>query len=269
MKDVKKQTSKDYKFFTDVQFFGNPENSSLVVFSCDDRYFNRFGKFNILSALKVGMVPHPHIINPGTDTLIWCRENLESKNISYSTEYVDFFPIDKNITKTYYYCSRFFISLEIFNKFDVDMLYISDSDVIFNEKITFPNKRLGVFYFPEEKSNWKKTSATFMFVGKSKKDFLKKVITNYDLKLTENDFSLLNSPISKHEKGDILGLDQVCMSLSIDLFLLNDKEFLNLCTEEKLLSKFPNEAKMWHILKFKKTTDITSQLESKFTSHND
>ena len=223
------------QLFNEVTYLKTPLVNTNVVFSCDDIYFHRFGINNIQSCIDAGLIPHCHVINPSDLT----KELLLNYTVSSSFEQIDI--PDVYLLKTYYYCSRFFISLDLFNKFNVNQLWISDADVLFNSSPTIPPlKTLGISYNKEQSSLWKQTQASLIYIDASKKEFLSKVIDTYLEKIDRFDFSILDTITDKYERGNILGLDQVCMSIVFNQFYKNDPNFINLHDIPNLKSKKRN-----------------------------
>lgn len=218
--------------FENIIYLNIPKNYTNVLFACDDLYFNKFGIENITSCLQVGLTPHCHVINPSEDT----KKKLLDFPISSSIETV---LIDNQYQLiTYYYCSRFFASLDLFEKFNITELWITDADVIFNNQPNIPEfKFLGISYNKDQQTLWKQTQASLIYVHKNKKEFIKKVIERYLEKLSTTDFSVLDNITDKYERGNILGLDQVCMSLVFNDFYKEDPEFVNLHSISNLKSK--------------------------------
>lgn len=226
------------RLFNDVEYISNPSKDTNVVFACDDIYFQTYGIHNISSCVNSGLIPHCHIINPSE----FSKEKiLKNNKVSFSFENIKI--EDEYKLKTYYYCARFFIARDLFNKFNVKELWISDADVLFNKKPMIPkNKFLGLSYNADQISLWKQTQASLIYIHQSKKDFLSKVIDTYLEKFSSTDFTVLDTLVGKYERGNILGLDQVCMTIVFNKFYQNDPEFINLHSIPNLKSKNRDES---------------------------
>lgn len=222
--------------YDNVHYVRTPTSTTNVTFSCDDVYFQKYGINNIASCLTAGLKPHCHVINP-TETTKKYIESTDS-NLSFSLETLDIAQFDSYQLTTYYYCSRFFVALDLFDKFNVKELWISDTDVLFNSKPVIPiDKSLGISYNEDQSSLWKQTQASLIYIKQSKKLFIEQVLSTYRLKLKNTNFKILDSITDKYERGNILGLDQVCMSLIFKQYYKTDPEFINLHSIEGLKSK--------------------------------
>jgi len=222
------------QLFKNVQYVKEPLTTTNVTFSCDDIYFQKYGINNIASCLTAGLVPHCHVINPSKKT----KKYLNDINISYSIEILDIDQFNEYQLKTYYYCSRFFVANDLFNKFYIDELWISDADVLFNNKPVVPDdKTLGISYNETQLSLWKQTQASLIYVKQSKKLFIEQVLLEYLIKFQNTNFKILETITDKYERGNILGLDQVCMSLVFNKYYRIDPGFINLHDIEGLKSK--------------------------------
>jgi hypothetical protein len=148
--------------FNNVSYIGEPSNKTNVTFSCDDIYFQKFGIDNLNSCIYSGLIPHCHLINPSDNTK---QEILKfnSNNVSFSIEKLNIDQFKKHQLKTYYYCSRFFIARDLFDRFEVESLWICDTDVIFNQKPDVPeDKKIGISYNADQESLWKQTQASLI-----------------------------------------------------------------------------------------------------------
>lgn len=222
------------QLFKNVQYVKEPLSTTNVTFSCDDIYFQKYGTNNIISCLTAGLNPHCHVINPSKNT----KQYLNDSGISYSIEILDINQFNKYQLKTYYYCSRFFVANDLLTKFYIDELWISDADVLFNNKPIVPyDKTLGISYNDTQSSLWKQTQASLIYIKQSKKLFIEQVLLEYLIRLQNTDFEILDKITDKYERGNILGLDQVCMSVVFNRHYKTDPEFINLHNIEGLKSK--------------------------------
>lgn len=224
--------------FSNVVYMSEPVSTTDVVFACDDIYFQTYGIHNILSGIDVSLKPHCHIINP-SESSKEIASKIDGASFSFETIEIN----DKYKLKTYYYCSRFFIARHLFENFNVNELWITDADILFNKKPVIPeNKFLGLSYNTDQVHLWKQTQANLVYTHNSKKEFLSKVIDVYLKKLNSTDFTVLDTLVGKYERGNILGLDQVCMSIVFNEFYQNDPEFINLHSIPNLKSKNRDES---------------------------
>lgn len=218
--------------FNSTVYLKTPNVDTNVAFACDEIYFNKFGINNINSCLTAGLMPHCHVINPSEYT----KKKLLDFPISASFETIEI--QDQYKLKTYYYCSRFFVARDLFEKFNIEELWITDADVLFNSKPFVPEfKFLGISYNQDQETLWKQTQASLIYVHRNKQEFVIQVIDRYLEKLNSTDFSMLKYITDKYKRGNILGLDQVCMSLVFNDFYKEDSEFINLHSIPNLKSK--------------------------------
>lgn len=231
--------------FKIVNYIQPPILKELVCFSCDNEYFLKYAIYNIQSCLKNHQAVHCHVINPSVESEKIIK-NLNSEIVSFSIEFIDFQNCNLYQIKTYYYCCRFYIAEDLFEKFDISSLWITDADVIFNEKIDpLVDKKLGVFYNPDGFDLWRKTTANLFFVHKDEKKFLSRVIEEYESRYNCIDFDKIDQTMSKHERANLVGLDQVSMSAVIEKFYLNDINFCILDSTSNLKGKHRAGVKVW------------------------
>lgn len=230
--------------YKNVNYIKHPAVDTKVVFACDDIYFQKYGIDNLKSCINTKQSAHCHIINPSNDTIKIIQKLDES--ISVSIEQLDTSLFDIYQLKTYYYCARFFIANDLFVNFNVNELWICDADIIFNKSVSIPdNKKIGISYNSTQTHLWKKTQASLIYFHKDKQEFISKIIEEYLSRIRNTDFSILDSITDKFERGDLLGLDQVCMSVILLKDYLNDDKFINLHDIKNLKSKKPNDASVW------------------------
>ena len=233
--------------YKDVRFIRKPKTNTRVVFACDEVYFHNYGIDNLNSCLDTGQLAHCHIINPSSTTLKLI-DNLD-KNISISIENLDIVSLNKYQLKTYYYCARFFVAEDLFLNFNINELWVCDADIIFNKATTIPtDKKIGISYNPDQTHLWKKTQANLIYFHKDKQEFISKVIRKYLDRVSSTDFSILKNITDKYELGDLVGLDQVCMSEVLLEDYINDTSFINLHSIENLKSKHPTGADVWILI---------------------
>jgi hypothetical protein len=230
-------------FFQDIKFISKPKTKEKVVFQCDENYFINYGIYNLFSCDKHGHDVHIHLINP-SDLLLEQIKNLKlSIDLSISTEQLEITNINFYKLKSYYFCSRYFISDLLFEKNLISKAYIVDADVIFNERIDFDNSiELGVLYYPHHDTLWKQTGANFLYVTDKRKNFLRNIVNLYNEKVQHIPFELINENMEKLQRANMYGLDQVCMSELIS----QEHNFFNLCGLENFLSK-NQSSKIWSL----------------------
>ena len=236
-----------HEFFKNIQIIKKPISKNAVVFQCDQNYFQNYGFYNLLSCNEVGHDVHIHFININDQYI----EKISALNLnidlSISTERVD---TDINFykLKSYYFTSRYFIADYLFDSNLLDSAYITDADIIFNEKISIKNSKLGVLYYPAYENNlWKQTGANFLFVSKDRKDFVKKIIKEYNKKISETNFEDINQDMPKYQRANMYALDQVCMSIAMQTEDLNRPDFLNLTKIEKFIGNKDMTCKIWSL----------------------
>lgn len=258
--------------FQNVNYLETPTTKELVVFSCDQKYFEKYGIFNLLSCNKINYDVHLHLIN-ATDDFKRLRDSLQNNlsiKFTVSLENVDLNSISQDQLKTYYYCSRFFIANDLFENYNLEKIYITDADVFFNNRIEInENISLALNYKPEESHLWRQVSAPFIFIKKEKKQFLKNVISEYKLRLDSTDFSILDNITDKYRRGDILGLDQVCLAKNLTPDILKNG-FLNLNQNPNIVSKNENDSCVWIMTNqnAKKDKDLKIKLKEKINDPN-
>ena len=245
-------------FFQDIKFISKPKTKEKVVFQCDENYFINYGIYNLFSCDNHGHDVHIHLINP-SDLLLEQIKNLRlSIDLSISTEQLEITNINFYKLKSYYFCSRYFISDLLFEKNLISKAYIVDADVIFNQRINFDNSiELGVLYYPHHDTLWKQTGANFLYVTEKRKNFLRNIINLYNEKVQHIPFELINENMEKLQRANMYGLDQVCMSELIS----QEHNFFNLCDLENFLSK-NQSSKIWSLTgPWKQNPNIKNLLE--------
>jgi hypothetical protein len=245
-------------FFQDIKFISKPKTKEKVVFQCDENYFINYGIYNLFSCDKHGHDVHIHLINP-SDLLLEQIKNLKlSIDLSISTEQLEITNINFYKLKSYYFCSRYFISDLLFEKNLISKAYIVDADVIFNQRINFDNSiELGVLYYPHHDTLWKQTGANFLYVTEKRKNFLRNIVNLYNEKVQHIPFELINENMEKLQRANMYGLDQVCMSELIS----QEHNFFNLCDLENFLSK-NQSSKIWSLTgPWKQNPNIKNLLE--------
>jgi len=249
--------------FKDVKVLVPPNTKHRVVFQCDEYYYDNFAIYNLLSCNNIDQDVHIHFINPSKNFLDKVL-NLNLKiNLSISTEILD---TDINFykLKSYYFVSRYFVANMLFDLNLLDSAYITDADIVFNEKIIIPDTvSLGVLYYPQHNNLWKQTGANFLFVKKERQQFLKNLIADYFDRLSKTDFNAINDNMDKITRSNIYALDQVCMSH----VLQKENDFFNLISIPNLIGKF-DSYKIWTLTggKQKNREDIREKLRSKFNA---
>jgi hypothetical protein len=245
-------------FFQDIKFISEPKTKEKVVFQCDENYFINYGIYNLFSCDKHGHDVHIHLINP-SDLLLEQIKNLKlSIDLSISTEQLEITNINFYKLKSYYFCSRYFISDLLFEKNLISKAYIVDADVIFNQRINFDNSiELGVLYYPHHDTLWKQTGANFLYVTEKRKNFLRNIVNLYNEKVQHIPFELINENMEKLQRANMYGLDQVCMSELIS----QEHNFFNLCGLENFISK-NQSSKIWSLTgHWKQNPNIKNLLE--------
>lgn len=233
------------EFFNNVEVVKSPKSKSVVIFQCDQKFFNDYGIYNLASCEKNHLDVHIHFINANKDFLNRIDNIDIDVNLSYSIE-----TIDTNVNfyklKSYYFCSRYFITDYLFDKDLIESAFVTDADIIFNEHIDIPEeKKLGILYYPQYNNLWKQTGANISYVHKEKQSFLKKVIEIYEQKLQDTDFHKINDNMDKFERANLYALDQVCMSIALQKGFI-DSQFLNLTSLDNFISKNKN-TKIWSL----------------------
>ena len=233
------------EFFNNVKIIKKPKSKSVVIFQCDEDFFNNYGIYNLASCEKNNLDVHIHFINPKEEFLDRIDKFNTCINFSYSVE-----EINTNINfyklKSYYFCSRYFITDHLFNNNLIEDAFITDADIIFNDCISIPKEtKLGILYYPHHNNLWKQTGANISYVHKEKHSFLKTVIEIYKQKLDNTDFDIISENMDKFERANLYALDQVCMSLALQQGFI-DSKFLNLASLDKFIGKNKN-TKIWSL----------------------
>ena len=168
-------------FFQDVELISRPKGREKVIFQCDENYFINYGIYNLFSCDNHGHDVHLHLINP-SDSLLEQIKNLKlSIDLSISKEKLTTTNINFYKLKSYYFCSRYFISNLLFEQNLISKAYIVDADIIFNERINFDNSvELGILYYPHYDTLWKKTGANFLYVTDKRKNFIKNIVNLFE-----------------------------------------------------------------------------------------
>lgn len=264
---------KENNFFKSFNFLHYPAKKEIVLFSCDDLYFKKFGIFNIISCNEVGHDIHFHIINPSKESLELFN-NIKSKlriQYSYSTELLETKDLNFYALKSYYYCSRYYVATFLFENTLVEKIHIVDTDAIFNDKIVMKeNIDLSLEYNDQYNNLWQKIMAGYVFIEKKKSWFLKEVLFEYEKRYDSTDFAIVSNIENKIEKANFTGLDQVCLSYVFELYKLNlEDSFYNLLPiKSQFKSKGDNLAKIWMILG-KSKVDADKYLRKKYIKYFD
>jgi hypothetical protein len=140
----------------------------------------------------------------------------------------------------------------------ISKAYIVDADIIFNERINFDNSvELGILYYPQYDTLWKKTGANFLYVTDKRKNFIKNIVNLYNEKIQHIPFETITENMEKLQRANMYGLDQVCMSELIT----QEHDFFNLCNLENFVTK-KQDSKIWSLTgPWKKNPDIKKLLE--------
>jgi hypothetical protein len=235
-------------FFKNVLFDSIPVSNNLVVFSCDDNYFKKYGIYNILSCDETDQPAHVHLINPSLDSVLTLKliKNKLQIPLSWSTEYFETSNLNFYLLKSYYYMARFYLSNYIFQHTAVTHIKIVDADIIFNSLISFPESvNMGITYKKQKNTAWERTAAYFLFLTSLYKDFLPKVIALYEEKIKNIDFVTVEKIENKIEKANFTGLDQVCLTEILENeCIYQNQDFLNLESLQAFSSK-GHDAKIW------------------------
>jgi hypothetical protein len=245
-------------FFQDVELISRPNGREKVIFQCDENYFINYGIYNLFSCDNHGHDVHLHLINP-SDSLLEQIKNLKlSIDLSISKEKLTTTNINFYKLKSYYFCSRYFISNLLFEQNLISKAYIVDADIIFNERINFDNSvELGILYYPQYDTLWKKTGANFLYVTDKRKNFIKNIVNLYNEKIQHIPFETITENMEKLQRANMYGLDQVCMSELIT----QEHDFFNLCNLENFVTK-KQDSKIWSLTgPWKKNPDIKKLLE--------
>ena len=252
-------------FFRNINFHRYPKSKEKVVFQCDEFYFKNYAFYNLLSCNNVGYDVHIHFINPSKEFLNKVENINLDIDLSVTTEYLLTENINHYKLKSYYFCSRYYITDLLFSNNLIEKAYITDADIIFNEKILFDKKiNLAVMYSPEYDNLWKQTGANFLYVSKYRADFIKKIINLYQKKLQEINFDAIHEGMDKVTRANMYGLDQVCMSLQMMDENLTSEDFLDLKYIDNFLSKTSN-TKIWSFTgPAKKDPQLQTTLFKKF-----
>lgn len=231
--------------FKDIRFIKPPSKETSICFSCDSIYFKRYGQYTLQSAIKTHQVAHCHIINPSSDVLD-IIDKFKEFNVSFSIENLEISKLHKYQLLSYYFCSRFFVAELLFNNFEIEYLWITDTDVLFDQYIGRPDdKKLCVDYDPNADNLWKKTTGNIIYVNSDKKHFLNLVINEYIKRYNQINFNLIADDADKLTRGNLIGLDQVSMSVVIENNFLNDQEFSGLGIIPNLKGKTRGSVKVW------------------------
>ena len=229
-------------FYKNCEILQKKQMELPVIFQCDDYYFYNFGIYNLLSCNEVGQDVHIHLINPSNKLVSdLINADLDIKlGISYETVNT---LINQYKLKSYYYCARYFIAQELFEKNFIDSAYITDCDIIFNKKITFEkNVSLGILHYPYHNNLWKQTGANFTYVTSQRRSFIDNTINEYISRLENTNFDLISDKMDKITKANIFALDQVCMSLALQ----KETNFTNLAEIPKFCSKH-RDSDIWSL----------------------
>lgn len=221
-------------FFDNIKIIKSPKKQNKVVFACDNSYFRLYGFYNLISCNNHNHDVHVHIINPDDQILKILTEIELDVDLSVSTEYFDTTDINKYKLKSYYFCARYFITNYLFDNNLIETALIVDADVVFNDTILFPDEvNLGVLYYPDNKTLWKQSGGNVFYITDKRKDFLKKFISVYFERIENTNFDSINDNMNKLVRGDLTGLDQVCISI----LMKNESDFLYLNQLEKFIGK--------------------------------
>jgi hypothetical protein len=243
------------EFFTDIEFSMPIVHDQCVVVAGDQKYFARFGGYLIDSCRRSGNRLHCHVINPTHDTKHMMHQSRDSA-ISFSSESLDLDGVHPLEEKTYYYFSRYFVARYLLENCTLSKAYITDMDMIFLKSIALPgNKTVGVTYDPNQPNDWKRSSASFVYVDRAAVWFLQNLIDLYRQLIASNDWSQVEKLQGFHRACKV-GLDQVCLSrecakIAHEDFFLNLRDIRNLTSKHK-----HKDAVAWHLLRAKKDPDF-------------
>lgn len=256
-------------FFKNSKFVSYPKNDEVVIFSCDDKYFKTYGFYTLISLDKVSYNTHIHVINP-TQESISQYNSIVKKLInqhSISTELIDFFETSEPEVKSYYFMSRFFLANHIFENYACKSLFITDADLIFNERIDIPTSvGLAFNYRPERETLWEKSAAYLVYVTEKRKSFIVELLNEYKTRHSITDFSKIPFLDKKIDRLNLAGLDQVCLTCVLEK-QCDKTDFLNLRTIESLESKGEFSGKIWVLVGKGKKIMPENYLRNKFMEY--
>lgn len=197
------------------------------------------------SCINTNQIVHCHIINPSEESLILANK-IKNNLVSISVEDLDIENLNKYQILSYYFCSRFFIARDLFEKYNVSGLWITDTDVWFNEKLEIPvDKKLCVDYNPLADNLWKQTTGNIIFVHTDFQLFLTQVVDEYLARYKSTDFDKISDNLDKITKSNLVGLDQVSMAVVIDKYYKSSPWFSTLSIFSSLKGKHKEGVKVW------------------------
>jgi hypothetical protein len=248
------------EFFTDIKFSMPIVHDQCVVVAGDQKYFTRFGRYLIESCRRSGNRLHCHVINPDHDTKHMMYQSGDT-DISFSSESLDFDGVHPLEEKTYYYFSRYFVARHLLENYTPSKTYITDMDMVFLKSISLPGDRtIGVAYDEKQANDWKRSSASFVYVDKTAVWFLENLIDCYKVLVDNTDF-VAAEKLEGFDRACKVGLDQVCLSREVAK-ISHEKFFLNLREISNLTSKSKHaDAVSWHLLRAKKDPDFDKIIE--------
>lgn len=232
------------QLYNNVRYLNTPKQPT-ICFACDDGYFQKYGQYTLRSCIDTKQIAHCHIINP-SDASLDIANILKEESLSFSVEQLDISSFHKYQLLSYYFCSRFFVAKDLFENFNVESLWITDTDVWFNEKLDSPNnKKLCVDYNLNANNLWKQTTGSIIFVHRDKRQFLNQVIEEYLLRYNNTNFEDILDNADKITKSNLVGLDQVAMAVVISNHYKNDQDFSSLSVIPNLKGKHKSGVKVW------------------------
>jgi hypothetical protein len=247
------------KYFQQLEMIIPPKSRTKVIFQCDENFFNNYGIYTLLSCNRHRHDVHLHLINSNDKLISRIKDLNLSIDLSISSEVLDIENVNFYRLKSYYFCARYFICNYLFENNLIDLAYVTDADIIFNDTIVFnTNVTLGVLYFPQYDTLWKQTGANLLYVTNKRKDFVSKIIELYNKKFNDTDFESITPDMDKFVISNMNGLDQVCMSTIIK----DETDFLNLALIDDLISK-QQTSRIWSLTgPWKKEPNIKDILEN-------
>lgn len=220
-----------FTYFKEITFQIEPKNNEIVLAACNSIYFLKYAKYLIYSCNNIKQDIHLHIVNPDNeclDVINFLKKELKIY-LSISTEFFPTINIHTEALKSYYFCARFFIAKEIFNKFPTKKIHIVDADCLIKKlPIWDENYRLVLRYRPSYNNLWKKIMAGYVYITSDKVFFLEQVIQEIKNRYVNINFEQAILIKDKIKRSNILGIDQVCLTYILEKNkIYNESWFLN------------------------------------------
>lgn len=239
----------------EVVYHRVPENlpdRPIIMFACDEVYFNRYGKNQLLSLLqsKKEFGVHVHVVNPSDESLQWMEKYADRycKNLVISFERVD---ETLSTNKPYLASCRFINVGDFVRKFNRSYLIV-DTDMVLNSpehlESFFDQINEPAVCYSEHSPIWDTVTASFIYipntdVGLSFIDMAQRYLLRIFFTKTTNSFWYVDQVALQGSALAHANNVWLAMNKQVTCRFLSDDSIFWFLSVDKTNSKFHERAK--------------------------